>query len=137
VWVPTVLSYRARHLMSLLPEDLTPVPTRYWKPPGVAVGSRGVPRAELRGRVVTSVPQYPGYKTLTVAPGLSLSEWPEPFTQRGGGQNKYSHVTMGTITGSSHDPGASWYDRSCDVQPKSRSTTRVRIYGRRQDVSAL
>jgi hypothetical protein len=71
--------------MSLLPEDLTPVPTRYWKPPGVAVGSRGVPRAELRGRVVTSVPQYPGYKTLTVAPRPFIEQVAGAVRSTGGG----------------------------------------------------
>jgi hypothetical protein len=41
------------------------VPTRYWKHPGTAAGSPGVYRAGLRGWVVTDVPRYPGYKTLT------------------------------------------------------------------------
>jgi hypothetical protein len=66
-WVPMVLSYRARHSMSVLSEDATPVvPTRYWKPPGVATGSLSVSRTGLRGWVVTDIPRYPSYKTSTL-----------------------------------------------------------------------
>jgi hypothetical protein len=46
--VPAVLSYYARHSMAQLPMDPTPVvPTRYWKPMGMATGSPGVSRAGL------------------------------------------------------------------------------------------
>jgi hypothetical protein len=46
VWVPAAMSYRARHLMSLLPEALALiVPTRYQKPPSEADGSLRVSRA--------------------------------------------------------------------------------------------
>jgi hypothetical protein len=42
--------------------------------PGVAPRSPGVSRDGLRGQAVTGVPQYPGYKTLTIAP--------EPFVEQ-------------------------------------------------------
>jgi hypothetical protein len=45
-----------------------------------------------------------------------------------GRQNRYSHVTMGTVSGLSHDHGASRYDRIHGVRPESGSTTRVRMY---------
>jgi hypothetical protein len=42
-----------------------------------------------------------------------------------GRQSRDSHVTVGTIAGSSRDHGASQYDQSRDVRPESRSMTGV------------
>jgi hypothetical protein len=66
IWVPKVLSYRARHSMSPLPEDMHPaVPTWYWKLSSAALGSPSMSQAGLRGWAVTGVPQYTGYTTPT------------------------------------------------------------------------
>jgi hypothetical protein len=69
------LSYHARHSMSPLSEDLTSaVPTRYRKPPGAAAENPVMSQVGLQGWVIVDVPQYPRYKTSTVAP--------EPFIKR-------------------------------------------------------
>jgi hypothetical protein len=48
IWVPKVLSYRARHSMSPLPEDTHPaMPTWYWKLSGAALGSPAMSQAGL------------------------------------------------------------------------------------------
>jgi hypothetical protein len=43
-------------------------------------------------------------------------------------QNRYSHVTMGTIAGSSHNHGVSRYDRSRDGWPELGFITEVGMY---------
>jgi hypothetical protein len=48
-WVPVVMSYLARHLIPLFPEDLTlALLARYWLPPGVTFEGPGMYQAGLR-----------------------------------------------------------------------------------------
>jgi hypothetical protein len=110
--------------MSPLPKDPTlAMPTQYLKPPGMATRSPGMSRAGLQGWAITGVPRYPRYKTPIVALEPFI-EWVAKAVHSAGGKNKYSHVTAGTIAGSSHDHGALRYD----TRPKSGSMIGVGMY---------
>jgi hypothetical protein len=116
-----VLSYCVRHSMPPLLENPTPeVPTQYWKPPGAVVGSLGVSQVGFQGWAITSIPRYPGYKTLTVAPEHFVERMTRAVCSMGGRIGTHMLLWVPSqdrlMTMRHHGmTGVMTYDRSRDV----------------------
>jgi hypothetical protein len=88
--------------------------SRYWKPLGRD--------CQEPGRVLNQVMRLGRNRRPSVPWVQGLDSSPRAFRQAAAlsrsldeRQNRYLHVTMSTIAGSSHDYGVSRYDRSHDV----------------------
>jgi hypothetical protein len=86
--------------------------SRYWKPPGVAPGSPGV-LSRVMGLNYNHRSSVPRVQDLDSSPRAICRAcgWSHSLDGR---QSSYSHVSASTVTGSSHDHGASRYDKRHD-----------------------